>query len=190
MAEVLGQRERSGVPTGGDALEIVAARALRVWTSQGLCCEWRNVLNFQGIWGSFLVRAIITGGNLTYSPKVWVLFFIIKFKVSFEWILLNDVVRGQTAGISSMWDGDPGQSSWESELTSCRLSRPAREHDRSRTLKLDEAKWSKLTRITPVGSFWGGNTHDFEKIRWGDGLVCLYSSYGYGEPGRLVTIPL
>ena len=33
---------------------------------------------------------------------------------------LNDVVRGQTAGISSMWDGDPGQTSWESELTSCR----------------------------------------------------------------------
>ena len=52
-------------------------------------------------------------------------------------------------------------------------------HDRSQTFKSDEAKWSKLTRITPVGSFWGENTYDFEKIRWGNGLVCLCSSYGY-----------
>ena len=53
-------------------------------------------------------------------------------------------------------------------------------HYRSQTLKSDEAKWSKLTRITPVGSILGGNTHEFEKIRWGDGLVCLCSSYSYG----------
>ena len=49
-------------------------------------------------------------------------------------------------------------------------------HDRSQTLKSDEAKWSNLTRITLVGSFFRGKTHDFEKIRRGDGLVCLYSS--------------
>ena len=29
MAEVLGQRERSGVPTGGDALEIVQTNAVK-----------------------------------------------------------------------------------------------------------------------------------------------------------------
>ena len=52
-------------------------------------------------------------------------------------------------------------------------------HDRCQTLKSDEAKWSKLTRITPVGSFLIGNTLDFEKIRWGDGLVCLSSNYSY-----------
>ena len=55
-------------------------------------------------------------------------------------------------------------------------------HDRSQTLKSDEAKWSKLTRITPVGSFLGGKTHEFEKIRRGHRLVCLYSSYGYDNP--------
>ena len=36
------------------------------------------------------------------AQKVWVLFFIIELKVSFEWILLNDIVRGQTAGISTV----------------------------------------------------------------------------------------
>ena len=36
-------------------------------------------------------------------------------------------------------------------------------HDRSQTLKSDEAKLSKPTRITPVGSFLGGNTHNYEK---------------------------
>ena len=51
----------------------------------------------------------------------------------------------------------------------------------SQTSKSDEAKWSKLTRIAPVGSFFGGNTHDLEKIRWGNRLVCLCSSYGYAS---------
>ena len=45
----------------------------------------------------------------------------------------------------------------------------------------------KADQNHPVGSFWGWNTHDFEKIRGGDGLVCLYSSYGnvwIGYPKR------
>ena len=64
-------------------------------------------------------------------------------------------------------------------------------HDRSQTLKSDEAKWSKLTKITPVaiGSFFFvRNTHDFEKIRWGSGLVCLSSSYGYGNLWALIKV--
>ena len=36
-------------------------------------------------------------------------------------------------------------------------------NQRSQTLKSDQAKWSNLTRITLVGSFLGGNTHEFEK---------------------------
>ena len=59
------------------------------------------------------------------------------------------------------------------------MYRGPRLNQRSQTLKSDEAKWSNLTRITLVGSFLGGNTHEFEKMRRGDGLVCLYSSYGY-----------
>ena len=47
----------------------------------------------------------------------------------------------------------------------------------------------KLTRITPVGSFLGGNTNGYEKIRRGDGLVCLSSSYGYGYSQPVLPPP-
>ena len=52
-------------------------------------------------------------------------------------------------------------------------------HDRSQTLKSDEAKWPKWVNMNPDGYFWRRNTHNFEKIRWGNCLVCLNSSYGY-----------
>ena len=133
----------------------------------------------------------LSGGNLTDSPKVWVLFFIIEFKVSLEWILLTltvlnfwiftsyctlkplwlgmgevvparstltlhppspptghqlswlalyelliDIVRGQTSGISSVWDGDPGKQAGKVNLPTAGLSRPARDPGRLITTPL------------------------------------------------------
>ena len=43
-------------------------------------------------------------------------------------------------------------------------------------MRRSDQNWPESPRLAPFG---GGNTHDFEKIRWGDGLVCLCSSYGY-----------
>ena len=72
------------------------------------------------------------------------------------------------------------------------------EHDCSQTLKSDEVKWSKLTRITAVGSFWGGgSTHDLRKSdeAMAYHFVCLSSSYGCGQASwscsqREVTLPI
>ena len=52
-------------------------------------------------------------------------------------------------------------------------------HHRSQTLKSDEAKWPKMIKMTPTSSFLRGYTHDLDKNRRGDRLVCLSSSYGY-----------
>ena len=52
-------------------------------------------------------------------------------------------------------------------------------HHHSQTWKSDEAKWWKMTKFAPFGCFLRRDTHNFEKIRWGDRLVCLSTGYGY-----------
>ena len=69
------------------------------------------------------------------------------------------------------WNDDPEvMISNHGQRNSSNLKEPKKyqykEHDHSQTLKSDEAKWSKLTRITPLGSFWEVGGGGGERYPW------------------------